>query len=166
MFKIELPPGIYYVGDPCYRSSTYVFETYDREWYDFEQGTKAPFVPSTSSSPSTFLVYHGTMCGDWTYECIVSRNAYPVDSGCLSVVKLESFDPDVDYGSVLTIESPWIFKVDSSYCFSGTTLDGEVLFSIPTGFIPGEEEDEDEGAVYLEEWRERSPDDYSFLEAS
>lgn len=141
--KIELPRGIYYVGDPCYRRGTYVFDSHDREWNDFDSEVKIPLV-SENTSVSTFLVYGGTAYGDGTYSCqVVEGDEYPVDSGCIGVVKLAAYE-QVDYGQVFVMAVPWTFEISHSHVFSGTTTEGVLLFYIPTAVEDEDENSEDD----------------------
>lgn len=127
--KIELPPGTYYVGDPCYRRETYVFESHDREWNDFDSKVKIPLV--SGSSVPTFIIYGNTEYGDGSYRCNVNGSEYPVDSGCLAVVRLTQYE-EIDYGSVFTIKNPWLFEITGDFLFRGSRPDGSPIFEIPT----------------------------------
>jgi hypothetical protein len=97
------------------------------------------------------MIYGTTAYGDGTYSCmVVDGDTYPVDSGCMGVVKLSAYE-EVTYGQVFVMPVPWTFEISPTHCFSGKTCGGMPLFSIPTAVEDGDE-DEDDFCDWTEGW--------------
>ncbi len=101
-----MPPGEYYIGDPCY-----VIE----EWDDF--------LGPLWASQYTQFEWKGKQCigfstayGDGCYEDD-EGNQYPVDAGIIGAVPIELCDrggngSPGDNGSVFTFREKWLAETD------------------------------------------------------
>ena len=101
---MQLPKGVYYIGDPCYRIKKY--EDADDEhqaWYDFID-TPEPLGSEYAYMYSHFgyaVFAHPTQWGDGDYKLFDDRNRYVadicVDSGLIGCMPLETTDLDKDH---------------------------------------------------------------------
>jgi hypothetical protein len=88
--KVELPVGIYYVGDPCYLK----FPEYDSVWGDLFGHTSGHYTDGTK----TFVVAN-TAYGDGSYKGSDDKE-YLVDSGTIAIVNSAMFD-------IKTVKEGW-----------------------------------------------------------
>lgn len=124
--EIEFPPGVYYVGDPCYVLSDDIYDT----WW----GEKTGYASGVIETPKgTFLVAN-TEYGDGTYRD-EDGTRYPVDSGTLALVPWDMCDTmethqDVSGdGRVVTFQHRGCFRCEDGIFEIG---DGETDITIDT----------------------------------
>jgi hypothetical protein len=85
---IRMPPGQYYVGDPCY--------VFNRKHWD-ELGAQTNwFDRSVGELNGQKMIAFGTAYGDGLYSDQNGR-MYPVDAGLIGVVPVELIDDDCTF---------------------------------------------------------------------
>ena len=108
---MQLPKGVYYIGDPCQRIRKYEDDDDDRQaWYDFID-TPEPrgFEYAYMYSHLGYAVFaHPTQWGDGDYDLLDDKNSHIADiwvgSGLIGCMPLETTDLDEDHRGIVFSE--------------------------------------------------------------
>lgn len=160
--RAVLPPGRYFLGDPCYTAGK--DDTAWQQWVDvaFASGDNASVLGGTYNGHP--VIAAGTAYGDGTYMGSDGVN-YSVDAGIIGVVPeavingMNLTEDDLDgSGSWVTVDKPTALEFDET---DGTIFFGPV--AIHTGDNPEEEEEEE---FYCERCGRHLDNEYDSLCAS
>jgi len=134
MTTYTLPPGKYYIGDPCYVLDDDAWDRVLELSSCFEDGKPVPF-------DDHMIWAHHTMYGDGAYYD-QNGNEFGVDSGCLGAVPLSAIsDPaGEDSGALVDAPNGLVVEYDEQ---TGTFVFGSII--IKTGDEDIEDGDFDGG---------------------
>lgn len=114
-----LPPGKYYIGDPCY-----VID--DKEWDDVLDATAYFENAGVSTFQGHQLWGHSTAYGDGTY-LDQNGNEYGVDSGCIGAVPIGLIEnPGGEDHGTMVIDAPEGLRVsyeNGKFWFNSICID-------------------------------------------
>ena len=137
-----LPPGLYWVGDPCYARTHSAEDT--SVWLqlcDDMPDERGAFVAAAYNAPRLdWLAASSTAYGDGTYTGS-DGNEYPVDAGLIGVV------PEFFWGRHHNTEGMYLVDFTEPFGISFDADTGVITIghiTIPTGWEEDEDEDEDE----------------------
>jgi len=125
--SVIVPPGVYWLGDPCY-----AIDDHD-EWIALLEDANF-FEDQITGQLKGFTVYSvGTLYGDGHYQDSEGFR-YPVDAGMIGLVPVELTREDIEGMRKINIDKPTIFSVNTA----GMITFGNV--TIMTGDINEDEE--------------------------
>ena len=132
-----MPPGKYWIGDLCYVMSN--------KWEAFcEETIKGDEVLSGKFNVGGIeVVSMRTAYGDGEYTDTKGRK-YPVDAGLIGAIRVQDItDPKayIEYGNVVSFDSPWRFEDES-----GVLIFGNVIIN-----TKDEEDEEEDDFDYYED---------------
>lgn len=133
--KVTVPPGEYYLGDPCYS----IGEDRDKwidlcdKWYIAENKGSNPVAQSGDS----FVLAFNTAYGDGSYPGSDGKY-YCVDAGIIGLVPVEIADKGTDLVTKITFTEPTVCTSEN-----GVLTFGSVVIDTDPSYDDEEDEEED-----------------------